>query len=170
MTELAEKDTNYPATPDQYIEFLTTGMRNTPVSKVLSRNNAPYSIFSSTGLVDPTIGLPSTMDPKVFKRLVRAYLTGIDVSNIELANTTKNHSATTFSAEQVEKKYNILTTDTLSGAVAKTTQSVTNTPATKPTEILTEAQVIEKIQKYDLVAGNASLAQYVKKSLSKDAS
>lgn len=93
------------------------------------------------------------MDPKLFKRLARAYITGTDVSNVELSDTTKNLANTIYSIEKIEKKYAISSSDTVGSALVKTTQaSATATPAPKPAEALTEAQVIDKIKNYSIDA------------------
>ena len=109
------------------------------------------------------------MDPKLFKRLARAYITGTDISNVELSDTTKNLANTIYSIEKIEKKYAISSSDTVGSALLKTTQASTlATPVPKPAEAFTEAQTMEKIRKYDLIVGNVSLNKYMNRNLSKD--
>ena len=103
------------------------------------------------------------MDPKLFKRLARAYITGTDISNVELSDTTKNLANTIYSIEKIEKKYAISSSDTVRSALVKTTQaSATATPAPKPAEALTEAQVIDKIKGYGMRFGTTDFSKYVK--------
>ncbi len=146
---LAKKREGYTATPKDYIEFLTKNMKDIPVSALLSRDNPPLSIFDPAPVIDPRIKL-TNMDPNLFKRIARVYLTGKDFSNVDLENREKDIQNKEYGVDQIEKKYGIVANDTLSSALAKTIKTVA--PVAKPAEILTEAQVIDKIKWYTIDA------------------
>ena len=120
---LIKERSKYPAKPTDYLTHLTKNLANIPVEALLSRGNAPMSIFSPAESIDPRVALPTTMDPNVFKRIARVYLTGKDFSNLELEDVTKNLSVKEYGVDQVEKRYNIGSSDTLAAALVKTTQN-----------------------------------------------
>ncbi len=164
--ELLEKDANYPATPTEYLEFLTKTLKDTPLATLTSRNNPPYSIFSWTGKLDPSIKLPNSIDPLILKRIARIYITGEDVPNATLQDPKNTTAQTKYSIDQVEKKYNIQPADTLSGAISKI-YNQWSVEASKSSEALTEAQVIEKIKKYEIMSDKVRLDKFLTKEIQK---
>lgn len=149
-------------------------MKDLPVSALISRNNEALGIFSPSPTIDPRVKavIPSTMDINTFKRVARVYLTGKDFSNVELEDTVKNISNVEYGIDQLEKKYGITADDTLSSALSKTTKNApavpVAAPAAKPAEVLTEAQVVEKIRIYGVTFGQVRIDDYTTREIKKD--
>lgn len=169
MSYLAKPRSGYTATPTDYVTVLTKNMKDIPVSLLISRNNGPMSIFSPSAVIDPHVKaqIPATMDINTFKRVARVYLTGKDFTNMELEDTKKNIANKEYSEEQVEKKYGFNSNDTLSTALAKTGNN-TAVPAAQSPEVLSDAQVIEKIKSRTLRVPGAPLEKYIKRDVVKN--
>ncbi len=100
---LARERKQYPAKPKDYLTFLAKDLKDVPVSALISRDNPDLSIFSAKEGLDSRIKLPNTMDPNMFKRIVRVYLTGKDLSNKALEDPKISENE--YGIDKIEKKY-----------------------------------------------------------------
>ncbi len=94
MDELKSKITSLSNTPknapfDKYLEF-TRSLEGQKLSIFVTPSEQKHSIFSQENSLDPSIQVPSNMDIADLKRVIRAYLTGVDIpySSLKVNNGT----------------------------------------------------------------------------------
>jgi hypothetical protein len=79
-TKLAGKKKN--GTIEDYLKFINTDLKDTNTDIFLGKTDA--SVFSRKSMIDPSINLPTNLDPAVFKNIMRMYITGAYMSEMKM--------------------------------------------------------------------------------------